>query len=75
MPEEGTVWDPFAGTGSVGRAGLMLNRKVIMSELYDKNIPKIKEVLEKGISEYDENEYHTLKNDFVSSDNQIDLAA
>lgn len=53
----------------------MLNRKVIMSELYDKNIPKIKEVLEKGISEYDENEYHTLKNDFVSSDDQIDLAA
>lgn len=75
IPEGGTIYDPFAGTGSVGRSGLMLNRKVIMSELYDKNIPKIKEVLEKGISEYDENEYHTLKNDFLSSNDQIDLAA
>ncbi|WP_267402205.1 MULTISPECIES: DNA methyltransferase [unclassified Chryseobacterium] len=75
FPEDGTVWDPFAGTGSVGRAALMLNRRAIMSELYDKNIPKIKEVLEKGISQFNEEDYINLKNDFLSSNDQTDLAA
>lgn len=75
IPEGGVIFDPFAGTGSVGRAGLMLNRKVIMSELYDKNIPKIKEVLEKGISEYDENEYLSLKNDFFSNEDDLQNVA
>lgn len=74
--ENGTVWDPFAGTGSVGRAALMLNRRAIMSELYDKNVPKIKEVLEKGISEFNEEDYINLKIDvFTSEDDQIDLVA
>ena len=75
IPEEGTVYDPFAGTGSVGRTALMLNRKVIMSELYDKNIPKIKEVLEKGLYEFNEEDYKDLKDDVLSSDDQIDIAA
>lgn len=61
FPENGTVWDCFGGTGTTGRAALMLNRKVIISELYDKNIPKIKEVLEKGISEFHEEDYINLK--------------
>lgn len=75
FPENGMVWDPFGGTGTTGRAALMLNRKVIISELYDKNIPKIKEVLEKGISEFREEDYINLKNDFLSSNDQIDLVA
>lgn len=75
FPEDGTVWDPFGGTGTTGRAALMLNRKVIISELYDKNIPKIKEVLEKGISEFNQEDYINLKNDFLSSNDQTDLAA
>ncbi|MDQ1160654.1 DNA modification methylase [Chryseobacterium sp. SORGH_AS 447] len=75
FPEDGTVWDPFGGTGTTGRAALMLNRKVIISELYDKNIPKIKEVLEKGISEFNEEDYINLKNDFLSSNDHNDLAA
>jgi hypothetical protein len=53
----------------------MLNRKVIISELYEKNVAKISEILEKGVSEYDENEYSSLRKDFLSSDDQIDLAA
>ncbi len=75
FPENGTVWDPFGGTGTTGRAALMLNRKVIISELYEKNVAKISEILEKGISEYDENEYSSLRKDFLSLDDQIDLAA
>lgn len=49
----------------------MLNRKVIISELYDKNIAKICETLERGTSEYDKNEYLSLKNDFLSEDNDV----
>lgn len=75
FPENGTVWDPFGGTGTTGRAALMLNRKVIISELYDKNIPKISEVLEKGVSEYNENEYLTLKNDFFSNEEDLQNVA
>lgn len=75
FPENGTVWDPFGGTGTTGRAALMLNRKVIISELYEKNIEKISEVLGKGISEYDENEYSSLRKDFLTSEDQLDLAA
>jgi len=69
--EHSTVWDPFGGSGTLGRTALMLNRKVIISELYEKNIPKISEILQKGISEYDENEYRSLKNDFLSEDNDL----
>ncbi len=75
FPENGTVWDPFGGTGTTGRAALMLNRKVIISELYDKNIPKISEVLEKGIYDYDEEEYLTLKNDFFSYEEDLQNVA
>jgi DNA modification methylase len=52
-PLGGTVWDPFTGTGTVGRCALQLGRKFIGHELYEKNIPKIIEVLGKGITEYD----------------------
>ncbi|AZA78107.1 hypothetical protein EG347_11580 [Chryseobacterium sp. G0186] len=75
IPENGTVWDPFGGTGTTGRAALMLNRKVIISELYEKNIVKICEILEKGASEYNEQDYITLKQDFLSIDNNIEYAA
>lgn len=75
FPENGTVWDPFGGTGTTGRAALMLNRKVMISELYEKNIVKICEILEKGISEYNETDYITLKNDLLSSEDQINDAA
>ncbi|GAA4149522.1 hypothetical protein GCM10022217_01550 [Chryseobacterium ginsenosidimutans] len=75
FPENGIVWDPFGGTGTTGRAALMLNRKVIISELYEKNIVKICEILEKGVSEYNETDYTTLKNDFLSSEDQMNDAA
>lgn len=75
FPENGTVWDPFGGTGTTGRAALMLNRKVIISELYEKNVAKISEILEKGISEFDANEYSTLKKDFLSLGDYSNLAA
>lgn len=75
FPENANIWDPFGGSGTTGRTAIMLNRKVIISELYEKNVAKISEILEKGISEYDENEYSSLKKDFLSSDDQIDLAA
>ena len=32
-PEGGTVWDPFTGTGTVGRQSLMLGRKFVGHEL------------------------------------------
>ncbi|KNB62896.1 DNA methyltransferase [Chryseobacterium sp. Hurlbut01] len=71
FPENGVIWDCFGGTGTTGKLALMLNRKVIISELYDKNIAKIYETLERGTSEYDENEYRSLKNDFLSEGNDL----
>lgn len=59
-PLEGTVWDPFTGTGTVGRCALLLGRKFVGHELYEKNIPKIIEVLRKGISEYDEDSLNII---------------
>ncbi len=49
----------------------MLNRKVIISELYEKNVAKISEILEKGISEYDESEYISLRKDLICEDHNI----
>ncbi|KNB62265.1 site-specific DNA-methyltransferase [Chryseobacterium sp. Hurlbut01] len=48
VPENGTVWDPFGGTGTTGRTLLSLNRKVIITELLASNIPNIKQILETG---------------------------
>jgi DNA modification methylase len=38
---------PSGGTGTTGRAALMLNRKVIISELYEKNVTKSQKFLKR----------------------------
>lgn len=74
IPEEGTLWEPFGGTGTTGRAALLLNRKVIISELYEKNIPKIIEILEKGESEFNTNEYEKLATEFLDEELLLEAA-
>lgn len=74
-PDNGTIWDPFGGTGTTGRVALMLNRKVIISELYQKNLEKISEILEKGTTEYNENNYISLKNDFLDDNESLQEVA
>jgi DNA modification methylase len=68
IPEHGTVWDPFGGTGTTGRVALMLNRKVIISELYEKNVVKIEEILQRGISEFNEADYELVKSEFLGDE-------
>lgn len=75
IPENGTVWDPFGGTGTTGRTVLSLNRKVIITELLGRNIPNIKTVLEKGISENNEHQYQQLKKDSLYEEGEIQIAA
>lgn len=74
IPEEGIVWDPFGGTGTTGRVALLLNRRVIISELYEKNIPKIEEILQKGISEFNPEEYENIKVEYTENE-PLELAA
>ena len=76
-PIGGTIWDPFGGTGTTGRCCLMLGRKTIISELYEKNIPKIVEMLEKGISDYDKESLNYLNNELglISEDSCLSIAA
>jgi DNA modification methylase len=76
-PIGGTIWDPYAGTGTTGRCALMLGRKTIMSELYEKNIPKIIEMLEKGESEYDKESLMSLNQELglISDENYSPIAA
>ena len=76
-PIGGTIWDPYAGTGTTGRCALMLGRKTIMSELYEKNIPKIIEMLEKGESEYDKESLMSLNQELglISDENYLPIAA
>ena len=74
VPENGTVWDPFGGSGTTGRAALLLNRRVIISELYEKNIPKIEEILQKGITEFNPEEYENIKVEYTENE-PLELAA
>ena len=74
IPEEGMVWDPFGGTGTTGRVALLLNRRVIISELYEKNIPKIEEILQKGITEFNPEEYENIKVEYTENE-PLELAA
>lgn len=74
IPEEGMVWDPFGGTGTTGRVALLLNRRVIISELYEKNIPKIEEILQKGITEFNTEEYENIKVEYTENE-PLELAA
>lgn len=74
IPEEGIVWDPFGGTGTTGRVALLLNRRVIISELYEKNIPKIEEILQKGITEFNPEEYENIKVEYTENE-PLELAA
>ena len=74
IPEEGMVWDPFGGTGTTGRVALLLNRRVIISELYEKNIPKIQEILQKGITEFNPEEYENIKVEYTENE-PLELAA
>jgi DNA modification methylase len=67
-PENGTVFDPFGGTGTTGLASLLLGRKVIISELYEKNVAKIVETLERGISQFNNEYYNDLKKDLLNAD-------
>jgi hypothetical protein len=55
----------------------MLGRKTIMSELYEKNIPKIIEMLEKGESEYDKESLMSLNQELglISDENYSPIAA
>lgn len=75
VPENGTVWDPFGGTGTTGRTVLSLNRKVIITELLAKNIPNIKMMLETGISEYNVENYEQMKEDSSYVEGMVDMAA
>jgi DNA modification methylase len=76
-PIGGTIWDPYAGTGTTGRCALMLGRKTIMSELYEKNISKIIEMLEKGESEYNKESLMILNQELglISDENYSPIAA
>lgn len=74
IPENGTLWDPFGGTGTTGRVALLLNRKVIISELYEKNVVKIAEILEKGYSEFNEADYELVKSEFVNEEVLLEAA-
>lgn len=65
IPENGVIWDPFAGTGTVGRSALLLNRKVILTELYEHNYELIKNNIEKGISDYNPEELIKLNKTYV----------
>ncbi|WP_226063311.1 DNA methyltransferase [Kaistella polysaccharea] len=75
VPENGTVWDPFGGTGTTGRTVLSLNRKVIITELLAKNIPNIKMMLETGISEFNADNYEQMKKDSSYLEGMVDMAA
>ncbi|MEC3877685.1 DNA methyltransferase [Chryseobacterium salviniae] len=75
VPENGTVYDPFGGTGTTGRTLLSLNRKVIITELLGKNIPNIKMMLEKGESDFDLSTYTQMKEDYNYQEGTVDLAA
>lgn len=75
VPENGTVWDPFGGTGTTGRTVLSLNRKVIITELLAKNIPNIKMMLETGISEFNADNYEQMKEDSSYIEGMVDMAA
>jgi DNA modification methylase len=75
VPENGTVWDPFGGTGTTGRTVLSLNRKVIITELLAKNIPNIKMMLEKGISEFNADKHQQMKEDSSYLEGIVDMAA
>ena len=59
-PEGGTVWDPFTGTGTVGRQSLVLGRRFVGHELYEKNIPLILDILKKGEEEFDSKSLNQL---------------
>ena len=75
VPENGTVWDPFGGTGTTGRTVLSLNRKVIITELLAKNIPNIKMMLETGISEFNADKHQQMKEDSSYLEGMVDMAA
>ncbi len=75
VPENGTVWDPFGGTGTTGRTVLSLNRKVIITELLEKNIPNIKLMLEKGVEEFNVEEFSKKKLEENYVEGEINMAA
>ena len=68
------VLDFFGGTGTTWRVALLLNRRVIISELYEKNIPKIEEILNKGITEFNPEEYENIKVEYTENE-PLELAA
>ena len=79
-PENGTVWDPFTGTGTVGRQSLLLGRSFIGHELYEKNIETLLTVLKKGESEFDSKQLNVINltlglTESFEEDNQQDMAA
>lgn len=79
-PENGTVWDPFTGTGTVGRQSLLLGRSFIGHELYEKNIETLLTVLKKGESEFDSKQLNVINltlglTESFEKNNQQDLAA
>lgn len=65
IPENGVVWDPFGGTGTVGRSALLLNRKVIISELYEHNQEAILNNIKMGLENYDTERFSELDENYV----------
>lgn len=59
-PENGVVWDPCGGSGTVGRQSLFLGRSTIISELYDKNVKNISKLLEEGVNSFNNDEFQSL---------------
>jgi len=73
-PENGTVWDPFGGTGTTGLGALLLGRNVIISELYEKNVVKISETLQRGVDEFNAEYFKEVTDDFLNSESYGDAA-
>lgn len=65
IPENGIVWDPFGGTGTVGRSALLLNRKVIISELYEHNHESILNNIQMGLENYDKERFSELDENYA----------
>ena len=76
-PENGVVWDPCGGSGTVGRQSLFLGRSTVISELYEKNVRNISELLEEGIKSFNKEDLDVLKNriGFSSSEIEYELVA
>jgi DNA modification methylase len=60
-PENGVVWDPCGGSGTVGRQSLFLGRSAVISELYEKNVKNISKLLEEGVKSFNKEEFEFFK--------------